>query len=198
MTTHRSILLVRVARVARSLHIYLTMFAFLMMLFFAVTGFALNHEEWFAQWGASRREVHGAIAPAALVGPDRLRVVEALRSSFGAVGAVSTFDVDTNTVHVEMKGPGREVDAEINRHTGETNMTIELKGIAVRLDDLHRGKDAGRAWSLIIDTSAVLLLLGSLTGIVMWFTLPRRRRLGVISLAAGIAICIAIYIVWVP
>jgi hypothetical protein len=44
----------------------------------------------------------------------------------------------------------------------------------------------------------VLLLLGSLTGTVMWFTLPRRRRLGVISLATGIAICIAIYVVWVP
>ena len=196
--TQRSIRLVRVARVARSLHIYLTMFAFLMMLFFAITGFVLNHEDWFAQWGAARREVHGTIAAAALAGPDRLQVVEALRSAFGAVGAVSTFDVDTNTVHVEMKGPGREVDAEINRRTGETVMSIELKGIAVRLDDLHRGKDAGRAWSLIIDASAVLLLLGSLTGIVMWFTLPRRRRLGVISLAAGIAICIAIYIVWVP
>jgi hypothetical protein len=190
--------LVGVVGVVRTLHIYLTMFAFLMMLFFAVTGFVLNHEDWFAQWGESRREVRGTIAPAALAGPDRLRVVEALRSSFGAVGAVSTFDVDTNTVRVEMKGPGREVDAEINRRTGETVVNVELKGIAVRLDDLHRGKDAGRAWSLIIDASAVLLLLGSLTGIVMWFTLPRRRKLGVISLAAGIVICIAIYFAWVP
>jgi uncharacterized protein len=68
----------------------------------------------------------------------------------------------------------------------------------VRLDDLHRGKDSGRAWSLIIDASALLLLIGSLTGILMWFTLPRRRKLGMISLAAGVAVCAVIYFVWVP
>jgi hypothetical protein len=187
-----------IAGVVRTLHIYLTMFAFLMMLFFALTGFALNHEDWFATWGESHRDVRGTIAPAVLVGPDRLAVVEALRSSLGAVGAVSTFDVDANTVHVEMKGPGREVDAEINRQTGAATVSIELKGIAVRLDDLHRGKDTGRAWSAIIDASALLLLLGSLTGILMWFTLPRRRKLGILSLGAGIAICVAIYVVCVP
>ena len=198
MTTRRSILLVRVARVARALHIYLTMLAFLMMMFFAITGLVLNHEDWFTQGAGSQREVHGTIAVASLAGPDRLAVVEALRSSFGAVGAVSTFDVDTNSIHVEMKGPGRQVDAEIDRHTGDTKVSIELKGVAVRLDDLHRGKDSGRAWSLIIDASALLLLIGSLTGIFMWFTLPRRRKLGLISLVAGTAICAVIYFVWVP
>ena len=198
MTTRRSIRLIRIARVARTLHIYLTMLAFLMMLFFAITGFVLNHEDWFTQGAGSHRDVHGTIAAASLAGPDRLAVVEALRSSFGAVGAVSTFDVDTNSIHVEMKGPGRQVDAEINRKTGATDVTIELKGIAVRLDDLHRGKDSGKVWSLIIDASALLLLIGSLTGIIMWFTLPRRRKLGLISLTAGIAICAVIYFVWVP
>jgi hypothetical protein len=198
MIRHRSILLVRVARVARTLHIYLTMLAFLLMLFFAVTGFVLNHEDWFTQGSGSHRDVHGTIAVASLAGPDRLAVVEALRSSFGAIGAVSTFDVDTNSIHVEMKGPGRQVDAEINRQTGATDVSIELKGLAVRMDDLHRGKDSGKAWSVIIDASALLLLIGSLTGIIMWFTLPRRRKLGMISLVAGIAVCVAIYMVWVP
>jgi hypothetical protein len=97
-----------------------------------------------------------------------------------------------------MKGPGRQVDAEINRQTGATDVSIELKGLAVRMDDLHRGKDSGKAWSVIIDASALLLLIGSLTGIIMWFTLPRRRKLGMISLVAGIAVCVAIYMVWVP
>ncbi len=198
MTTHRSIRFVRLARLARTLHIYLTMFAFLMMLFFAITGFVLNHEDWFAQWGSSHRDVHGTIAVASLTGPDRLQVVEALRSSFGAVGAVSTFDVDADSIHVEMKGPGRQMDAEIDRRTGATDVSVELKGLAVRLDDLHRGKDSGTAWSLVIDASALLLFLGSLTGIFMWFTLPRRRKLGMISLVAGIAACAVIYFVWVP
>ena len=187
----------RIVGVARTLHIYLTMFAFLMMLFFAVTGLVLNHEDLFAG-ATTRREVRGALPASILRGPDRLAVVEALRGSYGALGAVSTFDTDERTIHVELKGPGRETDAEIDRGTGAVTVTVEGKGMVIRLDDLHRGKDAGRAWSLIIDASAVLLLLGSLTGIMMWFALPRRRKLGVASLLIGVGVCAAIYVAFVP
>jgi hypothetical protein len=188
----------RVVAVARMLHIYLTMFAFLMMMFFAVTGLVLNHEDWFARSDVARREVHGVIPGAMLADPDRLMIVETLRARFGAVGAVTTFDVSADALHVELKGPGRQTDAEINRHTGEATVGIELKGMLVRLDDLHRGKDAGRAWSFVLDASAILLFLASLTGILMWFTLPKRRTLGMIALGAGVAVCLAIYAAWVP
>ena len=77
-------------------------------------------------------------------------------------------------------------------------MTIERKGVLMRLDDLHRGKDSGAAWSWVLDASAALLFLGSLTGILMWFALPRRRKLGVAALVASLVICAAIYLAFVP
>jgi hypothetical protein len=50
----------------------------------------------------------------------------------------------------------------------------------------------------VIDASAALWLLGALTGIVMWLALPRRRRFGMMALAASVVICGVISLVLVP
>ncbi len=188
----------RFMALCRTLHIYVTMFAFLMMMFFAVTGLILNHEAAFVSDEGDLKEIRGVIPPALLAEPDRLMVVETLRSEFGALGAVTTFDAEAEAVRVELRGPGRRTEAEIDRATGMTTVTVERRGMIIRLDDLHRGKDSGRAWSLVLDISSVLLFVGSLTGLLMLFTLPRRRRLGVITMIAGAAVCLVVYLVWVP
>ena len=183
---------------ARTLHIYLTMFAFLLVLFFAVTGFVVHHEDWFTTAEVAPIESRGEIPTALLAQPDRLMIVETLRSRYGAVGAVSAFDVDDATLRVEMKGPGRHTEAEINRKTGALTITVERRALAVRFDDLHRAKDSGPIWGFLLDVSALLLVLGSLTGILMWWALPRRRKLGVASLLAGVVIFVVVYFAVVP
>jgi hypothetical protein len=182
----------------RTLHIYITMFAFLMMMFFAVTGLILNHEALFASAEGEMSEATGIIPVELLNEPDRLMVVETLRSTFGATGSLTTFDTEPEALRIELRGPGRRTEAEIDRATGKTTVMIERRGMVIRLDDLHRGKDSGRAWSLVLDVSSVLLFLGSLTGIVMLFALPRRRKLGLAALAAGTVITLAVYFVFVP
>lgn len=187
-----------VMAVSRTIHVYLTMFALLLMLFFAVTGLLLNHEEWLGADTIKPVERAGDFPLALLSGPDKLMVVERLRADYGAVGAVTTFDVDPQTLRIEMKGPGRHTEAEIDRKSGKATITIERRGFFLRLDDLHRGKDSGAAWSWVLDASAVLLLVGSITGLLMWIGLPRRRRLGVVALLTSIVICLAIYLAFVP
>lgn len=183
----------RFAGVIRTIHIYLTMFAFLLMMFFAITGVVLNHEDWISGQTVTR-DTTGAMPIAVMHGPDKLMVVEHLRSDFGAIGAVSTFDVDSASMHVEMKGPGRHTDADIDRATGKTKVTVERHGMLMRLDDLHRGKDTGASWRWVIDLSAALLFLGSLSGILMWLALPRRRKWGVVALIGSIIIAGAVYL----
>ncbi len=97
-----------------------------------------------------------------------------------------------------MAGPGRHTDVEIERASGEARITVERRGWLVRLDDLHRGKNSGRGWSWLIDISAIALFAGSLTGILMWIGLPRRRTLGIIALAVSIASCLGLYWLFVP
>ncbi len=182
----------RFAGVVRTIHIYLTMFAFLLMMFFAITGVILNHEDWISGQTVTH-DTTGVMPLAIMQGPDKLMVVEHLRSDFGAIGAVSTFDADPTSLHVELKGPGRHTDADIDRATGKVKVTVERHGVLMRLDDLHRGKDSGHAWRWVIDLSAALLFLGSLTGILMWIALPRRRKWGVAALIGGTVVAGAIY-----
>jgi hypothetical protein len=130
--------------------------------------------------------------------PDKLMVVEHLRSDFGAIGAVSTFDVDPGSLHVELKGPGRHTEADIERATGKVKLTVERHGMLMRLDDLHRGKDSGAPWRWVIDLSAALLFVGSLSGFLMWLALPRRRKWGVVALIGSLVVAGAIYVWLVP
>jgi uncharacterized protein len=184
--------------VSRTVHIYLTMFALLLMLFFGITGVLLSHEDWLGADTIMPTESTGVIPAALLVEPDRLGVVEYLRATYGAAGAVSTFDVDSASVRIQMKGPGRRTEADIDRVTGQATISVERRGLFLRLDDLHRGKDTGAAWRWVLDLSAVLLILGSVTGLIMWIGLPRRRRWGVVALLVSIVVCLAIYLAFVP
>jgi hypothetical protein len=185
----------RFAGVVRTIHIYLTMFAFLLMMFFAVTGVVLNHEDWIAGQTVTRDTT--ALLPVALLagpsGPDKLMVVEKLRSDFGAIGAVSTFDVEDASLHIELKGPGRHTEADIDRKSGKLTLKVERRGLLMRLDDLHRGKDTGVPWRWMLDLSAILLFFGSLSGILIWWALPRRRQWGVAALVGGTVIVAAVY-----
>jgi len=187
----------KVVAFSRTVHIYLTMFAFLLMMFFAVTGVLLDHEDWLSS-ATHETESKGTIPLPLLKEPDKLGVVEALRSNYGATGAVSTFDVEDDALHVELKGPGRRTEADIDRKSGEAKIKKETRGALVRLDDLHRGKDTGTAWRWVLDASAIFLFLGSLTGILMWFALPRRRAWGLAALISSTVILVVIYLFVVP
>ena len=187
-----------VVKWSRTLHIYVTMYAFILMLFFAFTGFFLNHADWFTNEDAAPVEKSGVIPQTLLKEPDRLAIVELLRAKYNATGAVTTFDADESQIHVELAGPGRGTSADIDRATGAAKVSIDERGWVVRLDDLHRGKNSGRAWSWVIDISAISLFLGSLTGILMWIGLPRRRKLGLVALGVSIVMCAGLYWLFVP
>jgi hypothetical protein len=62
----------------------------------------------------------------------------------------------------------------------------------------HSRRDAGQAWSRLIDASAVLMAAVSLTGLLLIFFLQKRRLSGLLALAAGAVLCCLAYLVWVP
>ena len=61
----------------RTLHTYLTMLALVMFLFFAMTGFMLNHADWFGLDRTHETTVEMTIPPPAL--HEKLALVEWLR-----------------------------------------------------------------------------------------------------------------------
>jgi hypothetical protein len=188
--------------VSRWLHIYLSMVSFAIVLFFAVTGLTLNHADWFANSEKTIRSTgqmpHEWLRAPNNTEPAKLEIVEHLRSSNKLHGAVSDFCVEDNQISVSFKGPGYTADAFIDRDTNRYDIVEVRNGFIAVINDLHKGRDAGKVWSGLIDASAILLTLVSLTGLLLLFFVYKRRTSGLILAAAATVVCYFIYIRFVP
>jgi uncharacterized protein len=176
---------------SRTLHIYVTLAALLLLLFFSVSGFIVNHDDWFGVSARSEREAQGKIDPAVLAKADRLDIVERLRKDHGIRLNVNSYEPEDQSIRVVFKGPSRMVEADIDRSSGDVKLRFETRGLAGLVGDLHKGSNTGKIWSLIIDISAAVMTLGSITGLVLWMSLPGRRKVGLAALIAGVALSLA-------
>jgi len=183
----------------RTVHIYVSMLGLLAVIFFSVTGIMLNHEEWFGFAEPRTVNKEGSLPEAMNSEPDKLAIVEKLRKDFGATGALDSFDIDKDTLTVDFKSPGRRVTATLQRADGHAEVAIETHGLSGRLAELHRGTDAGPGWRLwVIDGTAVVLLITSLTGLMLWCMVPRWRPVGLVALGLCLLICGIVYFTLVP
>lgn len=169
----------------RTLHIYLTMFGLVLLFFFSLTGFALNHDRWFSLDEPRVRERATTLPVDVARTGDRLALVEQLRKNEGARGEVMSIDEDDTERRVQFTSPGRKVEFTIERDSGQTNVHEEIRNALAFLTDLHTGKSAGDAWRRVIDATSIFLFLASLSGVILWISLPKRRKLGVAALVCG-------------
>jgi hypothetical protein len=205
---------IKLAALTLWLHIYVSMFGLAAVLFFSVTGITLNHPDWFFAKAKSSDQAEGAIdrswlhreASSSSSGDeadperqvDKLRVVEYLRATHGVRGTLAEFRVDEAECTVSFKGPGYDADAFIDRDTGRYQLTQSHQGFIAVINDLHKGRDTGKAWSVVIDVSAVVMTVISLTGLILLFYLKLRRVAGVVVILVGSAALAAAYLLWVP
>ena len=174
------------------------MTSFAILLFFAATGFTLNHQDWFTKQQKTVQS-HGALDSHWVKGNvEKLQVVEFLRRKDGLHGAVDDFRIEDSQCSVSFKGPGYEASVAIERATGRYDIVETRAGLAAILNDLHKGRDTGGVWSKFIDASAVLMTLVSLTGLILILYLHKRRLPGLLLLAAGCLLGYLVYAVWVP
>lgn len=190
------------ASLTRFLHVYLSMVSFGVVFFFAATGLTLNHPDWFA--GQQRTSIAHGIADAALVATkpsgeiDKLGLVEMLRTREHLRGAVSDLRVDDSQISISFRSPGYTADAFIDRATRKYDVTVVSSGFVAVVNDLHKGRDSGKTWGWLIDASAILLVLVSLTGLFLIWFVYKRRVAGLLLAAIGTAVVLAIYMWLVP
>jgi len=187
---------------SRWLHIYLSMFSFIILLFFAVTGITLNHTEWFADQQKTT-SMNGKLKLEWVSVKDtariaKLNIVEFLRNTHGIKGAVGEFSIDENQCTISFNGPGYTADAFVNREDGSYEVSETKTGIWGVLNDLHKGRDSGKTWGWLIDASAVLMVLVSMTGLIMLFFLKKKRVSGILIMVLGGLICYLVYRIFVP
>jgi hypothetical protein len=268
---------------ARTVHVYLTLFGLALLLFFAITGFMLNHENWFLptqtttgnlpremltptpdqdaiveslrnEFGVppdmamrsfdtdaqairvrfqsdqgsadaliqkedgatvvnvdtpSQTRVRYAVVegkmPIELLDPEdpakALPIVEKLRSEFGARGEVIVaprYEKESESFSVLFKAPSYSAEATIKAADGSTKVKHESRGINGILLDLHRGKDSGPHWSLVVDVTAGFFVVVSITGLILWSSLKGRGHYGLAIIILGTVLSVAVYFLWVP
>jgi hypothetical protein len=190
------------ATVTRWLHIYLSMVSFAVVFFFAATGITLNHAEWFSRQVQTRH--YSGIVPPSLFRestdqqPDKLGIVELLRNRHKIHGSVSDFRVEDSQISISFKGPGYAADAFIDATNGSYDLAETRSGFVAIMNDLHKGRDTGSVWSIVIDVSASLLVLVSLTGLVLIWFVYKRRTSGLILAASAGVLCWLVYRAFVP
>ncbi|HMH32295.1 MAG TPA: PepSY-associated TM helix domain-containing protein [Puia sp.] len=191
----------RIAMISRWLHIYLSMVSFAIVFFFAVTGLTLNHADKFGDQLHSVQE-HGKLPLNWVNTPDtsriaKLEIVEYLRKINGIRAALTDFRIDDSQIGVSFKGPGYAADAFINRETGGYDITKTSAGFIGLINDLHKGRDTGSAWSVFIDVSAILMTLVSLTGMLLMLFIKRKRVGGMIVAVLGLLLAYLVYAIWI-
>lgn len=178
------------------------MFCLAVLIFFGVTGFTLNHPDWFYGGYENRTSLRGSLDVALVQGDpdniDKLGVVEALRASGVERGRLADFHIDDNQCVVAFKGPGFAADAFIERDSGHFEIQVVRMGLAAVLNDLHKGRDTGPEWSILIDISAIATTVVALSGVALLFYIKRRLLPGLIVGLAGLGGLILVWRLWVP
>jgi hypothetical protein len=182
----------RVHGALRWLHVYISMVSMLAVLFFAVTGVTLNHPDWLP--GERSADVKGTMPPTwkTAAGVDWLVVAEHLRSAHGVRGPVAGRRADDTEASISFKSPGYGADAYVNVRDGGYRLMIAEQGALAVLNDLHRGRDSGRAWAWLIDVAGVFLAVLSVTGLGLLWYLKKMRVSALLTMAVGSALVLAL------
>ena len=183
----------------RWLHTYVSLIGFGALIFFSFTGLTLNHAEWFE--GIETTTERAGSAPAELVnssaGPAAgIALLAWLRAEEQLDGHAGRPETDGAEIRVSLQGAGYVADVTINQESGEYAVFETRRGLIAIINDLHKGRHTSGAWSLVIDLSAIVLVLCGATGIwLLWF-LKKIRIKGLVTAAAGSVVLIVLYLGW--
>ncbi|WP_424814591.1 PepSY-associated TM helix domain-containing protein [Roseococcus sp. YIM B11640] len=146
------------------------------MLLFAATGITLNH--------AGRIEASpqtsvrtGTMPPALIEGLPRIErdtraplppaMVEWIAREFGVTAGGREAEWSADDIYLPLPRPGGDAWISIDRETGEARHEVTTRGWVSYLNDLHKGRNTGSAWSLFLDVFAVACFVFCLTGLFL-------------------------------
>jgi hypothetical protein len=87
---------------------------------------------------------------------------------------------------VGIMGPALSVQAEYWVGNGYVSVKRTRNSLLATLNNLHKGVGLSVGWVLLIDTIAGSLILLSLTGVLLWTELNKRRVVGVVLVGGSV------------
>ena len=155
------------------------------MLLFAITGITLNH--------ASRIESKPQVVNVTAALPGQLLQGMGERAEGNAPLPADTanwledeFDIAIGSrpaewseeeIYLSMPRPGADAWISIDRTTGAVEFETTKRGWISYFNDLHKGRNAGTAWSWFLDVFAVATLVFCITGLFLLHLHAKQRRM---------------------
>ena len=145
------------------------------LLLFALTGITLNHAR---QIEATPQVTHRNLTlplelRAAIDGDDARKAV--LPATVGAwlddrlqarvAGRTAEWSADE--IYLSLPRPGGDSWLSIDRASGAVEYELTRRGAVAYLNDLHKGRNAGAAWSWFLDVFALACLVFAVTGLFL-------------------------------
>jgi hypothetical protein len=143
------------------------------MLLFSLTGFTLNHAAWI---GAKPHviSVTAQLPPQLLTSLKLGASAQAMPANVIAwlddelsVRPRSGIEWSEDEVYLSLPQPGGDAWATIDLDSGEIIHEVTDRGWLAYFNDLHKGRNAGAAWSLFIDLFALMTLVFATTGLLL-------------------------------
>jgi uncharacterized protein len=149
------------------------------LLLFAVTGFTLNHAT------AISAEPQVTTRSSRLPEPLRLqleRIVASageppaqlpravndwLQQGFALSTEHAPLEWSADELYISLPRPGGDAWLSIDLASGETTQELTDRGWISYLNDLHKGRNTGAAWSVFIDVFAFATLIFAITGLLL-------------------------------
>jgi hypothetical protein len=175
-------------------------------LMFAITGVTLNHSAQIEGKPRVRTETvklsMPAIAalktgPAKGLAPVPNEVAASVASELRLDLRNKSAEWSADEVYVSLPRPGGDAWVAIERETGEASYETTSRGWIAYLNDLHKGRHTGFAWSLFIDVFAAACIVFCLTGLLLLQMYSAGRSLTWPLVGFGIALPVVLAILFI-
>ncbi|MCH7379212.1 MULTISPECIES: PepSY-associated TM helix domain-containing protein [Acinetobacter] len=185
-------------RHARYVHGWLSAFAFIVLIFFAATGLLLNNPDWFKS--PNDEQIVKLTLPAAFVSAIQKQenptpaILDFVRDKQPLIGRYKSSEVMDGEVMIRLESPAGSTDLWVLMDEGQVEITQKPASTVSLLNDLHRGKNVGATWHWLIDISAIIIILLSLAGYILFLTI-KTRLITHLLLTAG-SLAAIILLIW--
>ncbi|WP_460226682.1 PepSY-associated TM helix domain-containing protein [Aurantivibrio infirmus] len=203
------------ASISRILHIYLSSCLFTLLILFCITGVVLNHLDWLD--GTSTDGDTEFSIPANILlkisnsesykSGDGLELIDIPLQDFQSILAAEfnlksassiDYDSDMKELIFDYQIPGGYAAAIVDLNENLILLEYRQGSSWSIMSDLHKGRHSGKAWSWVIDVSAILMIFFSITGILILFQNKKHRFRAMLFVIVGSITPLLIYFFWVP
>jgi hypothetical protein len=176
------------------------------MLLFAVTGITLNHSaaiEAKPQVTTQEATLDGSTVSALADTPRTGRapvpasLAAAVSSAIGIDVAGREAEWSEGEAYIALPRPGGDAWVSIDRESGALTYERTDRGWISYLNDLHKGRHTGPAWSLFIDVFALASIVFCITGLLLLQMYAKGRSMTwpLVGLGLGIPVLLALVLI---